>query len=187
MPLPKVLAFAALAVLALAACGGSPTPPTGVPNVTPTLASQATPTLASDATPTLASVATPSAPITGAVEVCSLLTPADLKAATGDDYLAGTSGLPDLSDCNWRTAEGDIISAYIQASPLGFNFHKDNTPSGGVDLTVAGHPAFYNRFAENAVSSTLWVDLGGGREFSVWYIESQAIAVQLAEIALGRM
>lgn len=144
-----------------------------------------TPTSASAATPTSASAATPSAPVGGAVDICSLLTPADLKAATGNDYLVDTESTGD-GYCSWDTAAGDSIDIYVVANPFGAS-HKDNTPAGGVDLTVDGHPAFYNLPASNALSAVLWVDLGDGRDFSVWYAASQAIAVQLAEIALSRM
>lgn len=140
-----------------------------------------TPTSASAATPTSASAATPTAPVGGAVDICSLLTPADLKAATGNDYLVDTESTGD-GNCSWDTAEGDSINIYVLANPFGFNFHKDNAEAGGVDLTVSGHPAFYDK-AQGAP----YVDLGGGRDLSVWFAASQAIAVQLAEIALSKI
>lgn len=179
MGIPKLAGMAALLMVLIAACGGSTPPPSAAPNTTPG-------PVGTTATLTLPPVAATNPPVGGTIDVCSLLSTSDLNAATGKVYRAGTSNTADF-DCRWDTAEGDLIIAYIQANPFGFNFHKDNTPAGGVDLTVNGHPAFYNAFQSNALSSTLWVDLGGGREFSVWYTDSQAIATQLAEIAVSKL
>lgn len=131
-------------------------------------------------------------PPVGAVDLCSLLTAADLKSATGLEYSAGDldsvgQGLWNIEGASANT--GSLVVAYIQPADLGFI--KSTFGTGGVDLTVGGRPAFYN---PTQGLSSLWVDVGGGRTFVLSFPRSsdldptyQALAVQLAELALSRM
>lgn len=189
--LPNILAGAAL-MIAIAACGGS-SPATAVPTTTPGPAG--TTPGATTAAATTAPVATTAPPVVGTLDVCSLLTPADLKTATGKDYLAGTSLFD--GQCSWDTdpsgfATSDAITAYVAPSGPGLPSIKANTPAGGVDLTVAGHDAYYN-LTQTGGAPSLWVDLGDGRMFTLQFTAraslatSQPIATQLAEVAVPRI
>ena len=110
----------------------------------------------------------------------------------GETYVAGT--LNSVDQCLWNiegasSNTGSLIIGYFQAVDL--NFIKSAFGEGGVDLTVAGHAAFYN---PTEGLGSLWVDVGGGQAFILSFPRSgdlepsaQAIMVQLAELALGRM
>jgi len=128
------------------------------------------------------------------VDVCSLLTPAELNAATGtDDYAAGT--LDSVGQCLWNTEgtvnnQGSLIVGYINPD-VTLDFIKSTFGTGGVDATVNGHAAFYN---PTQGLGSMWVDVGGGRVFVLSFPRSSdlnpsytQIAQQLAEIAVGRI
>lgn len=186
--LPKVFGFAALTIIAIAACGSPAPAGTTAPGVTPApIGATASPA----SVPTQATVTTP-APVGGAIDVCSLLTGAEISAATGKSYGEGT--LDPVGQCLWNTEgstgnTGSLVVGYI--NPAEFSFLKGMFMTGGTELTVGGHAAFYNP-TEGLTS--LWVDLGGARTFVLSFPQSNdldpsyhAIAVQLAEIALSRM
>lgn len=177
----KLVVMTALAMVAMAACGGATTAPTGggIQIVTPAPGATAAPA----ATPVGA--ATPVATVGGTVEACSLLTPADLNATLGGDYGAGMVDL--AGQCIWTTGDETVV-LFVQ--DIEFEFVK-TTFIGGVDTTVSGHAAYWNP-AQGLWS--LWVDLGGSRTLVLTFPnaaalgpDDQAKAEKLAEIAISRL
>jgi hypothetical protein len=190
---PKMVVAVAVAILSVAACGGSGAASNGaasasVPSgavtttVAPTATTGAPTTASSDAASTTAS------PAGGAVDLCGLLSAADLKTATGGDY--GEGKLDDYGQCTWlvgdagvNTGDGQVVAA-IQEVPL--DTFK-NTFSGGVDVTVNGHAGYWN--PTQGIQS-IWVDVGGRTlvmSFDPVSADGQAIAQKLAEIAIANM
>jgi hypothetical protein len=178
---PKLVAASAIAVLTLAACGGSSATPAGAgASVAPETAA---PSAAAEPTPDGAASTSP-APAGEAVDACALLTAADLTTAIGEDFEPGV--LDSVGQCIW---DGDTaVVLYVQDAALDF---IKSTFAGGVDATVGDHAAYWN---PGEGLRSLWVDLGGGRVLVLSFPKSsdlgpedQAIARQLAEIALGRM
>ena len=124
--------------------------------------------------------------------MCSLLTPADLKAATGKTYLPGT--LDSYGQCNWNTDSsgansGDLILLAVQAEP--FSYVTSSYATGGSDATVNGHAAFWN---PTLGLQSMWVDIGNGNVLVLSFPRSsdltpadQTAAQTLAEAAVGRM
>jgi hypothetical protein len=173
--------MAALAIVAMAACGGSATAPTGggIQIVTPAPGATAAPAT------TPVGAATPVATIGSTVEACSLLSPADLNATLGGDY---GGGIVDLAgQCVW-TSGNEIVVLFVQ--DVGLDFIKSSF-TGGVDTTVSGHAAYWNP-AEGLWS--LWVDLGGSRTLVLSFPNSgqlgpddQGKAEKLAEIAISKL
>ena len=192
----KLAAVAALAIAGLTACGGSTATPAGAGATTPaTVAATAAATAATSAAATTgaasSAAATTAASQGPTAALCSLLTAAELKAATGKTYEAG---VPDTTGgCLWNVGKtqvnnGDLISAAIQETDLASI--KGAFP-GGADTTVAGHAGYWNG---KQGLQTMWVDVGGGRLFLLTFPRSedlgaadQAIAQALAELAVGKM
>lgn len=181
MKSPQLVAVATLTILALVACGGSSTP-SGAPSPATEPGGAATTPAPADGTTT-----TP-APAAGPVDLCALLSAADLKTATGDDY--GDGVLDSAGQCIWRVGgtdfnEGDgQVVAFIQDVPL--ETFKDMF-GGGVDLTVSGQAAYWN--PDDGLKS-MWVDVGGRTlvlSFDPVGDDGQAIAEKVAEIALAGM
>ncbi|MGI8928784.1 MAG: DUF3558 family protein [Candidatus Limnocylindrales bacterium] len=178
-------ALAALVIVSISACGGGTPAPTG--NAVPT-AGQAT------TSPTVApSVGTTPAPVGGTTDVCSLLTAAELNAATGkSNYAAGVEDT--IGGCVWNLEglsnnQGDVVYGAFQT--LDLSVVKASFGSGGSDATVNGHPAFWN---PSAGLGSMWVDIGGGPLFVLSFPQAgnldpsyTQIAQQLAEIAVGRL
>jgi Protein of unknown function (DUF3558) len=190
---PKFSALAALAMFAVAACGGSSTAssgaaaPTAAPSAATTTSSapSAAPAGGASQAPAAASALAPAAQ---AAALCALFSAADLKTATGDAYGAG---VPDeFGMCTWRVGgatsnngKGQIIAA-IQDQPLAT--FKSTFP-GGTDLTVSGHAAYWN---PSQGLQSLWVDVNGRTlvlSLDPVGTDSQAIAQKLAELAVGKM
>jgi hypothetical protein len=129
------------------------------------------------------------APADVAAGLCALLSPPDLKTATGADYGAGVPDSYGL--CTWRVGaatvndgKGQIIASYKDQQ---LSFIKSSF-TGGVDMTVSGHAGYWN--GQQGLQS-LWVDLGGGRLFilSLDPVDdgTQAIAQRLAEVAIAKI
>jgi len=193
----KLAGLISIAVLLIASCGGTPTTPTSPPKATTgAVAPTAPPTSVPVAVTTPPGAATPAAqtaaPGGGTSDLCSLITPADLKTATGKTYLAGT--LDAAGQCNWNTDasganSGDLIVVALQAEPL--SFVKSSFGTGGVDATVGGHAAFWN---PTLGLQSMWVDVGGGNLLVLSFPRSsdltaadQTSAQALAEIAVSHM
>lgn len=189
MHLPKLAGTAVLSLTLIAACG-APSSPTIGPGVT--LAPVATP--APNATPTPPPAVATNPPVGGTVDVCSLLTPAELSSALGETFAAGvpSENIPGL--CTWNI-EGETGPASVaaHANPEAYSVVHSfmAIQDGAVELTVSGHAAFYN---PKEFYNSLWVDIGGLGTFVLSFPTDgdlepshQAIAVQLAEIALTRM
>jgi hypothetical protein len=176
-----LVAVAALSIFAVAACGSSSPAPTttGTPTAAPVV-----PTT----TPTAPGGTTSPAP-TPALDVCALLTPADLKAVTGGNYTeAGVSASVD--GCTWLgggagvTSGHAFVGATIGDNPLAA---IKRTFPGGVDLTVSGYAAYWASLTGfHAISVdvdgrtlVLAIDPAGA--------DGQTIAQKLAEIAVANM
>jgi hypothetical protein len=185
----KMIAAIAFAISALAACGGSTAataPP--VDASTPAGGSPA-PTSAAVPTASPGTAATPGVPA-GSVDLCGLLSPADLKTVTGDVYGAGV--LDQYGLCTYRVGsakvndgKGQLIVA-IQAVTM--DYVKNAFGSGGTAATVSGHAAFWN---PTQGLQTMWVDISGGNcltlSFDPIVDNSQTFAQRLAEIAVSKM
>lgn len=179
----QLVALAALAILAVAACGGASTVPTTAVN--PTAQPGAVTT-----TPVPAPVGevTP-APAGQPVDLCGLLSAADLKTITGEDY---GEGKPDgYGQCFWRVGDPDRnrgdgqVAAAIQDLPL--STLKGMFGAGGVDVTVSGHAGFWN--PSDGLQS-LWMDIDGRTlvlSFDPVGDDGQAIAVKVGEVAIANL
>lgn len=192
MQTSKLLAVAALTIVAVAGCGSGATGGgAGATAGTAQTAGPAATAAAGGATPAPVGAATqaPAAdPAAVAAEMCGLLTAADLKTVTGDTYGAG---VPDeFGNCTWRVGAATVnngkgqVTAAIQAASLAT---IEGTFPGGTKATVGGHDAYWNG-AEGLGS--MWVDVSG-RLFvlavSPIVDDSQATAQKLAEVAVGKM
>lgn len=192
----KLAAVAALTIVALTACGGSTATPAGG---APTPAASSAASVAATAAPSVAATtgaASNPAETTAASQgptlaMCSLLTAAEISAATGKTYEAGVSD--GSGGCLWNVGKtqvnnGDLIGATTQHGDLAAI--KSAFP-GGADTTVAGKASYWN--GKQGLNS-MWVDLGGGLLFTLTFPRSedlgpadQAIAQALAELAVGKM
>ena len=183
---PKLAVAVAVAILTIAACGGSGATSSGAGASAP-VPSAATATTVSPTSAPSDATTTSSQP-GGAVDVCGLLTAADLKTVTGADY--GDGKLDDYGMCTWRvgdegvnTGDGQVIIG-VQDVPL--DTFKTSFP-GGVDVTVSGHAGYWNP-AQGLQS--IWVDIGGRTlviSFDPVGPDGQSIAEKVAEIAVGRI
>ena len=183
MKSPKLVAVAALAIFALAACSAASTAPTDAGTASSAPGGETT-------TPSSApgGETTTPASAAGAVDVCALFSPADLATVTGADY--GEGVLDSVGQCVWRVGgatanngDGQVV-AYDQGGALAT---IKSMFAGGVDVTVSGHDGYWNP-AEGLQS--IWVDLGGRTlvlSFDPVAPDGQAIAQTLAEIAIGNI
>jgi hypothetical protein len=180
---PKLVAVAALAIFALAACSAASTAPTDAGTAS------SAPTDAGTASSAPGGETAAPASAAGAVDLCALLSPADLKTVTGDDYGAGV--LNSLRLCVWRVGGAAVNNGdgQVVADDQGGALAAVKSAfAGGVDVTVSGHDGYWDP-AEGLQS--IWVDLGGGRtlvlSFDPVAPDGQAIAQALAEIAIGNI
>jgi Protein of unknown function (DUF3558) len=184
----KLVVLAMLAISALAACSGpAATAPAVIPS-TPAGPSTA-PTSAPAGSSTAPASSTPAA-VAGSVDLCGLISPADLKTVTGDTYGAGV--LDTYGECTWRVGgasvndgKGQLIVA-IQAITI--DYVKSSYGSGGADATVSGHAAFWN---PTQGLQSMWIDIGGGNalvlSFDPIADSTKGFAQKLAEIAVSKM
>ncbi len=184
----KLVVLATLAIAALAACGGAAaTAPAVIPSA-PAGASSA-PTSAPAGSSAAAASSTPAA-VAGSVDLCGLISPADLKTVTGDTYGAGV--LDTYGECTWRVGgvsandgKGQLIVA-IQAITM--DYIKTSYSGGGADATVSGHAAFWN---PTQGLQSMWIDIGGGNalvlSFDPIVDSTKGFAQKLAEIAVSKM
>jgi hypothetical protein len=187
----KLAAAAALTIAALTACGGSTATPAGAGATTPASSATAAASVAATTGAASSAAATTAASQGPTLAMCSLLTAAEISAATGKTYEAGVS---DGSEgCLWNVGKtkvnnGDLIGATTQHADLAA---IKNAFPGGADTTVAGKAGYWN--GKQGLNS-MWVDLGGGLLFTLTFPRSgdlgpadQAIAQALAELAVGKM
>ena len=183
---PRLTAAAACVLLLVAACGGSgpsatPTPAPAGATATPAPAgATATPA------PTQPAAATATAG-TGTTDPCSLFSAADLKTATGADYGAGVADA--YGNCTWlvggtvNSGQGQVVAAFKDGSLDAIK----SAFAGGTDVTVSGHAGYWNG-AQGLQS--IWVDLSGRLlvlSFDPVGSDTQALAQQLAELALSHI
>jgi hypothetical protein len=185
-----LIALVSVAIVAVAACSasGAATDAGAVATAAGPTAAPGGGTTATDA-PTDAAVTTP-APAGDSIDVCGLLTAADLKTATGKDYGEGVAD--PAGGCAWNVGtsgvnQGDLVYAITQ--PQSLDFIK-SAFIGGSDVTVSGHAGYWH---PGIGLGSMWVDIGG-RVFVLSFprsaeltAEDQAAAQKLAEIAVGRM
>jgi len=118
--------------------------------------------------------------------MCALLSPADLKTATGSNYGAGDASSP--GSCTWTVGNGFNHAGQVVVSFVAQQLSdvKSGMP-GGVDVMVSGHAGYWQ--PENG-AQTIWVDLGG-RLFALSLDpvgpDAQTIVQKLAEIAIGKI
>ena len=188
----KLVAVAAFTILTVAACGGGAAGTGTAPTSAATQAAGPGATAAgggSTPAPTSGATQGPAQdPAAVAKEMCGLLTVDDLKAATGDTYGAG---VPDeFGNCLWRVGGATVNNGKGQVgaaiAPATLDQIKA-TFAGGVDLTVAGHAAYWN---PNEGLGAIWIDVNG-RLLSISLSpipdDGQTIASKLAEAAAARM
>src|SRR3954447_19070052 len=177
------VAVAACSLFLLVACGGG-NPATSAPSRTAAPGGTNAPVSANTA-PVL-SAATPATDGTtpaagGTVDTCSLLTAAELSAATGKTYDAGK---PDsVGQCLWNTGgktanTGDLVILYVQPSDL--SLIKSTFGAGGSDASVSGHAAFWN---PSQGLGSMWVDLGGGKTLVLSFPRSEDLDASYLPIA----
>jgi hypothetical protein len=181
-----LVAVAAVTILTFAACGNSGAAPGAT-------ATPIKPPAGATAAPTAATVPT-SGPVGATIDVCKLLTGAEVKAATGKNYGEGYADADFPDNCSWNTDgatvnRGDLIGVSISSQDLAYL--KATFGQGGVDATVNGHAAFWN---PSQGLGSMWVDIGGGRLLVLSFPRSSdldpsytAIAQKLAEIAVARI
>jgi len=184
----KLVVLAALAIAGLAACGGSAATAPAVNPSTPAGANSAPASTPAGSSAAAAS-STPAA-VAGSVDLCGLISPADLRTVTGDTY--GVGVLDSSGECTWRVGgatvndgKGQLIVA-IQAITM--DFIKTSYGSGGTDATVSGHAAFWN---PSQGLQSMWIDIGGGNalvmSFDPIADSTKGFAQKLAEIAVSKM
>lgn len=177
-----LVAVAALAILAVAACGSSSPAPTiaGTPTAAP---------VGATTTPIAPGGTTNPAPTRESVDTCALFTPADLKAVTGGNY-AGSGVSSSVGSCTWLgggtgvTSGHSFVIATIGDNPLAA---IKGTFPGGVDLTVSGYAGYWNPLTG---FQAICVDVGGQTlilTIDPAGADGQAVAQKLAEIAVARM
>ena len=187
---PKSIALMSIAIVAVAACSGS-----GAATDAGAASTAAGPTAApgggttTTPAPTDAAVTT-TAPAGGSLDVCGLLTAADLKSATGKEYGEGVAD--PQGGCAWNVGtsgvnQGDLVYAITQDQSLDF---IKTAFTGGSDVTVDGHAGYWH---PGVGLGSMWVDIGG-RVFVLSFprseeltAEDQAAAQKLSEIAVGKM
>ncbi len=186
----KLAALAALAIFAVAACGGSSATPAGANATTPPASSAAGASAAGATASPSGAAATSAASVAAPADLCTLLSAADISAATGKKYEAGF--LDSVGTCNWNVGKnpgnsGNLIIASVMDQQL--SLIKSTFP-GGSDATVGGHAAYWN--GSQGLGS-MWVDIGG-KVFILSFPRSstlgpddQAIAQKLAELAISKM
>jgi hypothetical protein len=171
-----LLVLASVAIVAVAACSGS-----GAATNAGGGSTAAGPTAAAAATP---------APPAAAIDVCGLLTAADLKSATGKEY--GEGKADPMGGCAWNVGtsgvnQGDLVYGITQDQTLDF---IKGAFLGGSDVTVNGHPGYWH---PGIGLGSMWVEVGG-RVFVLSFprseeltAEDKAAAQKLAEIAVAKM
>lgn len=211
----SVVTLAAVSAFVVAACGAAATPtaiitPTASLVVGPTAAASspvATPSSASPITvttppssaptptapppPTLAPTQAPSATAAAVVDLCALLSAADLHRVLGGSWMEGRLGVMG-GYCFWlhsSTASYDQVTTAIDERSI--EEIKSATPNG-VDMTVSGHAGYRVRDENSDVQTTyVWVDLGGQsltmEITSSSAADDQISAQELAEIAIGNI
>jgi len=191
---PRMAALAAVTIFAMAACGAAATAVPASPGASTAVSSGAatpaasTPSGGSSASAGAASASAgaASAPAGAASDPCTLLSAADLNTVTGAKYATGAYDAT-YKWCEWIDKDGGDVILAISDNPFAT---VKGTLTQGVDLTVSGHPAFWD--PESGVRSML-VDLGGKTlELSFPKASSdgdvdQTMAQKLAEIAVGKM
>jgi Protein of unknown function (DUF3558) len=169
----KLMAATVVSLFFVAACAGSGGTPTSAPPAT---------TEGGGAT---------AAPTSRTADPCTLLTQADIKAATGVDY--GPSVADGYGHCQWffgtsmvNEGKGAVTVSFASTGTT-LESIKAGPFAGGVDTTVSGHPAYWSPMD---AGPGIWVDLG--TSVLVVGIDpvpagGQAIAEHLAALAVAKL
>jgi hypothetical protein len=123
-----------------------------------------------------------------AIDLCSLLSVADIQGVIPGSWLDGQLTKPVGGYCHWdNTLQERVITAI---DPRTFDAIKA-AAAGGTDMTAGGHPAYSMR-DEAAHVQTTYIDLGG--QVLIVEIPASADAAAdlthaqaLAELAVGNM
>jgi hypothetical protein len=164
---------AALAVFAFGGCAAAPAAPTGTTAVATPPA--ATSTLAATASASPAVATTAPAASASAIDLCSLLSVADIQAVIPGSWLEGQLTKPVGGYCHWDNTLQERVITAIEPRP--FDAVKA-AAVGGTDFTAAGHPAYSIR-DEAAHVQTTWIDLSG----QVLIVEIPASADAAADLS----
>ena len=173
---PKFAAAAALAVFAFAGCASTPATPTATTAVATSPAATSTSAATTPATASAPTVATTApAGSASAIDLCSLLSVADIQAVIPGSWLEGQLTKPVGGYCHWdNTLQERVITAI---EPRTFDAVKA-AAVGGTDFTAGGHPAYSFR-DEAAHVQTTWIDLSG----TVLIVEIPASADAAADLS----
>lgn len=189
-PKTRSLVFLTLALMLVTACGGeaetSTTPTSSVPPSETTLTS-ASPTTAAESGGGTTLASNPDLPAP-----CTLLTAADIEAATGQEFGDGVFNdllsNDEFAICDW-TSTGDYATVQVLVSPLD-SYDSQRASAADVftvnDISVAGASAAY--VAEGSVIG-MRVDFGF---LQVSYIppgpgDVTEATAQLAAVAVGNL
>ncbi len=194
----KMSVLAVVTMSVAAACGSSTVPstagtptigPTGVPTPTATSPASSVPTatVSATATPTIAPTATVAA-TSGAIDLCSLLTAADVTTVLGGGWAEGVMA---NDYCHWDSSSNpnERVVTFVQAGTIDAISAQ---MTGGTSVTVAGHGAYSFRDLAANVQTT-YIDIGGGQLLIVEIPNSSdsigdlQSAVELIEAALGNL
>jgi len=194
MRISKVALATVLTIVVVAGCGGGGAAPTGAAGPTSGSAQASGPAATAaggTGSPAPVGAGTPAPvadPVAVAKEMCTLLTPADIKTATGADYGAG---VPDeFGNCIWRVGSATVNDGKGQVAASISPATLENIKgmfAGGTDLTVGGHPAYWN---PGDGLGAIWVDVDGrvlAIALSPIPDDGGTLAAKLAEVAVGRM
>jgi hypothetical protein len=160
----KLMAAAVVSLFVAGACGSSGGTPTSAPTT---------------------------APAGGTADPCTLLTQADIKTATGVDY--GPSVADSYGHCRWFFGTSTVdegkgtVTVSFASTGTTLASVKSGPGSGGVDLTVRGHPAYWDAVP---FGPSIWVDLGTSVlviGIDPLPVGGQAMAQRMAELAVAKM
>lgn len=187
----KLAAVAALAVFALAACGGTAAPPTGTtaPPSSPAGAATTAPAATTAASTPPAVATTAPAGSAGTIDLCGLLSAADVQAVIAGSWLEGqltsTGGY-----CHWdNTLSERVITAIDPATLEGI---KASMPGGENFVILLFAASGYSFRDEGAHVQTTWLDIGEQLLIVEIPMSSDADAdlsnaKELSEIVLGNL
>jgi hypothetical protein len=191
MNFPTSSAVAAVALLALAACGGAAAPSTGTaaPATSPVGTSTTAPATTSAPATTPAVATTAPAGTAGAIDLCALLTKEDVNAVIPGGSTEGTLTKPVGGYCYWENATtGERVITAIE--PRTLDAIKASA-TACVDITVGGHAGCSLRDEASHVQTT-FIDIGAQSLIVEIPTSSDPAAdltnaQALAEIAVGNL
>lgn len=168
----KLTAAGVVSLFVVGGCGGSGGTPTS-------------------AVATAAEARASTAPTRATADPCGLLTQADIKTATGTGY--GPSVADSYGHCRWFAGTGTVddgtgmVSVFFASTGTTLESLKSGVTAGGVDVTVSGHPAYWDAVS---FGPSIWVDLGTSVlviGLDPLPVGGQAMVQHLAEVAVAKL